>query len=123
MLTAQDQVLLTDLEEVVPLMQQKLSSTTTLARTSAQALPWGDLQACKHILQARPTLITASDLIYFNELFAPLLRTLLWLTQDNSGLPILIAYKVRVLAKEEVFWKAFGASPQTRSYYRLLLQT
>ncbi len=52
--------------------------------------------------------------MYFPELLAPLLRTLLHLTShpftsDPSTSPtITISYKVRSLAKEAPFWSAFG---------------
>lgn len=58
--------------------------------------------------------------VYFPELFAPLLRTLLQLssspfcflpsTPDISEheLVIIISYKIRSLSKETAFWSAFG---------------
>jgi protein N-lysine methyltransferase METTL21D len=63
--------------------------------------------------------------VYFPELLAPLLRTLLYVTASSSpasfssrGAPspvypssaptIIIAYKIRSLAKETPFWQAFG---------------
>ena len=55
--------------------------------------------------------------IYFPELLAPLLRTLIHLsappfsqppTRGDAGVTILISYKVRSLPKETPFWLAFG---------------
>ena len=55
--------------------------------------------------------------IYFPELLAPLLRTLIHLsappfsrppTRNDAGVAILISYKVRSLPKETPFWLAFG---------------
>ena len=44
--------------------------------------------------------------VYFPELLAPLLRTLLHLTATAA--PPQIVYKIRSLTKEMVFWSAFG---------------
>lgn len=58
------------------------------------------------------TLIIASDLIYFEVLYPPLIRTLLDLTNTNGGgeKRIVMSYKVRSLVKEMPFWQAFGES-------------
>ena len=45
--------------------------------------------------------------VYFPELFAPLLRTLLHLTNTLSP-RITISYKIRSLPKEIPFWATFG---------------
>ena len=53
--------------------------------------------------------------MYFPELFAPLLRTLIQLSSppfvslaSTPELVVLVAYKVRSLTKESPFWSAFG---------------
>lgn len=49
--------------------------------------------------------------VYFPELLAPLLRSLLHLTSllPRERTPSLtISYKIRSLAKESIFWSAFG---------------
>ena len=57
--------------------------------------------------------------VYFPELLAPLLRTLIelssppWIPSSPSGtaeddLIVIISYKIRSLAKETPFWSAFG---------------
>lgn len=83
----------------------------TSCHLSACALPWGSRAAVQELLQhSRPTLVTASDLVYFRELFAPLLRTLLWLTDGERPPTVMVGYKTRAMVREEQFWKAFGAS-------------
>lgn len=56
--------------------------------------------------------IFCSDLVYFTELLAPLLRSLIQLTSETpeaSQCPtVIIAYKIRSMAKEEPFWIALG---------------
>jgi hypothetical protein len=47
--------------------------------------------------------------VYFPELLAPLLRSLLHLTSSQSDPPtVIISYKIRSLPKESPFWSAFG---------------
>ncbi|KAK0540241.1 hypothetical protein OC835_000772 [Tilletia horrida] len=149
----QVQVLLTDLPNVQPLLDRNVARTReadpSLAQSIAiQAWPcaWGDKAHVDAILQhlcnrapsssarPRPALshILAADLVYFPELFPPLLRSLIWLTEpssllsartaapvpvddvDAAGSPILtpeviFTYKVRSLVKEQPFWAVFGA--------------
>lgn len=103
-------------------MHERIAAAEQITRSklSATALPWGSLEALQRLDREhrRPTLILCSDLIYFRELFAPLLRTLLWLTRSFSqehseqsveleGPKVIMAYKIRCLAREEVFYKAF----------------
>jgi hypothetical protein len=45
--------------------------------------------------------------VYFRELLAPLLRTLLHLTATTAA-RIVVSYKIRSLTKEMAFWSAFG---------------
>jgi hypothetical protein len=59
------------------------------------------------------THILCSDLVYFPELLAPLLRSLIQLSSPpfvaaHSDVTIVISYRVRSLAKEAPFWSAFG---------------
>ena len=46
--------------------------------------------------------------MYFPELLAPLLRTLLHLTATATPPRIVISYKIRSLTEEVAFWSAFG---------------
>lgn len=118
-------------------MRDRIASTPAheAALLTAEPLPWGSLEAVQQLraLHGPPNLILCSDLIYFNELFAPLLRTLLWLTEvtsdenarpqaQNAPQTLVIAYKTRSLAREEVFFKAFCASdPATDPHIQIWL--
>jgi hypothetical protein len=51
--------------------------------------------------------LTTWTQVYFPELLAPLLRTLLQLTVAHDPV-LVISYKVRSLAKESAFWSALG---------------
>ncbi|KAF9294786.1 hypothetical protein BGZ88_003312 [Linnemannia elongata] len=135
-------VILTDLEEVVPLMQknvneQRLSrrpttsssasaATTTIAAAEppsetgpykepscawveVEPLAWGNTAHALAILD-HPTpidYIIASDLVYFPELYPPLLQTLKEITRVGET-KILFGYKERALWKESPFWEEFG---------------
>jgi len=47
--------------------------------------------------------------VYFPELLAPLLRSLIHLTSSQCDQPtVIISYKIRSLPKESPFWSAFG---------------
>ncbi|GAA5864231.1 hypothetical protein JCM8547_001301 [Rhodosporidiobolus lusitaniae] len=127
-------LILTDLENVCPLLSTNLS--TARQRWAARSvfssskeepevlvrpLPWGDANALETLLyeQGRtPDVVLASDLIYFEFLYAPLLRTLIGLTERSESeegdgekqedVEVIFSYKVRSLSKEQPFWEAFG---------------
>jgi hypothetical protein len=105
-----DQVILTDLPEVVPLMQANIEANRAhlsfKADIQARALAWGS-KADVEALPSRPTLITASDVVYFPALMPLLLRTHLDLITDETT-PFVLAYKSRDLSKEEAFFHAFA---------------
>lgn len=106
-------VVLTDLAEVCPLLER--NARTTQERgvdVRVHALPWGDAAAATDVQRALPRPIThvlCSDLVYFPELLAPLLRTLLDVTACTPSPEVVIGYKIRSLTKEQPFWAAFGA--------------
>lgn len=118
-------VVLTDLDEVCPLMQRNAQASAAAhsdVRVAVRALPWGDTRAAEALLGAlrqergvrdaasNPvTHVLCSDLVYFPELLAPLLRTLIALTAGECGPEVVVGYKVRSLTKEQPFWTAFGA--------------
>ncbi|KAH7928057.1 hypothetical protein BV22DRAFT_1083645 [Leucogyrophana mollusca] len=136
-LRTRDLLFVTDLPEVCPLLENNLrdqlnatasSSLSSNGSVTVRPLAWGNYE---HALQIARDLgldsecdgsdprhlthIICSDLVYFPELLAPLLRTLIHLTSLPFGLPseegsvqIVISYKVRSLAKETAFWSAFG---------------
>lgn len=114
----EDLVIATDLPEVCPLLDKNLrTSPNTLVRP----LAWGDENTERELaselfsgLNPRTlTYIICSDLVYFPELFAPLLRSLIQLTssmfvRDLKQTKVIIFHKVRSLVKEAPFWSAFG---------------
>lgn len=85
-------------------------------------LTWGNSQHAveiaeelSHLAQDAPRLthILCSDLVYFPELLAPLLRSCIQLSSPPfvvvpSDVEVVISYKIRSLAKETPFWSAFG---------------
>ncbi|KAI3601023.1 tumor-related protein [Moniliophthora roreri] len=117
-LKARDMIILTDLPEVCPLLmenvrQQQINSEILLIRP----LAWGNVEHMSNIQQevvesrGGLTHILCSDLVYFPELLAPLLRSLIQLSSLSFARPnveIIISYKIRSLAKETPFWSAFG---------------
>ncbi|KAE8226744.1 hypothetical protein CF319_g717 [Tilletia indica] len=124
-------VLLTDLPNVLPLLDRNIAQAQASDKTLAdhvdvQAWPcaWGDEEQAQDILRylstSTPTPVLthllAADLVYFPELFPPLLRSLLWLTEpvnledSTPATPeVIFTYKVRSLVKEQPFWAAFGS--------------
>lgn len=85
-------------------------------------LPWGDKTSLLRLVKKEgfePDIILASDLIYFEFLYGPLLRTLIALTEPKTTAgnceartttpTVIFSYKVRSLTREEPFWRAFGA--------------
>ncbi|EJD49537.1 hypothetical protein AURDEDRAFT_59449 [Auricularia subglabra TFB-10046 SS5] len=103
-----DRLVCTDLEDVCGLLRDNLRDLPTV---DVQSLPWGDVHAARALQSTvRPTHVVCCDLIYFPELLAPLLRTLLALTDKDSGTAaeIILAYKMRSQTKEGPFWAAFG---------------
>ncbi|KAI9509809.1 putative methyltransferase-domain-containing protein [Russula earlei] len=109
-------VVLTDLPEVCPLLQ---NNARGYPGVEVRALAWGctaHARALRDELGLTPiSHIICSDLVYFPELLAPLLRTLLHLTtpsQSSASLgtcpKVIMSYKIRSLSKETAFWSAFG---------------
>ncbi|KAL0579587.1 hypothetical protein V5O48_002425 [Marasmius crinis-equi] len=119
-LTEDDMLVLTDLSEVCPLLETNVKTTTNNAKTvHVQPLAWGNAEdanaIARELLRDRIlTHILCSDLVYFPELLAPLLRTLIQLSSASfssaadNPITIIISYKVRSLPKETPFWSAFG---------------
>jgi len=129
-----DLFIATDLPEVCALLEHNLFSSSAPEAGDlkkfpvvVRALPWGDRTEAISLGSAffgkenstsrNLTHVICSDLIYFPDLFAPFLRTLLDLTSPpffselSDTLPgpsIFISYKVRSFTKETMFWTAFG---------------
>ncbi|KAF9320636.1 hypothetical protein BG003_005385 [Podila horticola] len=126
-LTRDSTLILTDLEEVVPLLERnvqdnlyKLSPSTTTAQDTdtpslasrcalvkVEALAWGNSAHSEALLAQGPVdFVVASDLVYFPELYPPLLSTLREITTLETK--VLFGYKERSLWKETPFWEEFG---------------
>jgi len=120
-------LVLTDLPGVCPLLdrnrQQKIPEGLPGVNLMIEPLPWGDLhygnvlanKLSSDAAGSAPLLshIICSDLVYFPELLAPLLRTLLQISSPpfstaSQPVEIIISYMIRSLAKETAFWSAFG---------------
>ncbi|KAL1678111.1 hypothetical protein EV122DRAFT_265146 [Schizophyllum commune] len=109
--------------EVCPLIEKNIGATIkhSACPVAVRPLAWGDaahVEALRTEYFSSPnhkalTHIVCSDLVYFPELLAPLLRALLSVSAapfiDRASPPtITISYKVRSLVKESPFWSAFG---------------
>ncbi|KAI6108155.1 hypothetical protein F5141DRAFT_1189125 [Pisolithus sp. B1] len=135
-------VIATDLADVCPLLERNLHAHTGPSdswklgchNVFVRPLAWGNMKHAALIGQEfglskdasstgdapsrsfnTLTHVICSDLVYFPELFAPLLRTLIHLTSFpcttavNGIYPkVVISYKTRSLQKEAPFWAAFG---------------
>ncbi|KAI1300855.1 hypothetical protein EDD11_005924 [Mortierella claussenii] len=129
-------LVLTDLEEVMPLLEKNvrnnvhgrianddwtsapLSSTSTsstpvserqqaYAKIVVEPLEWGNSShAAKILTQGRIDYIVASDLVYFPELYPPLLQTLREIADMETR--VIFGYKDRAQWKEMPFWEQFG---------------
>ncbi|KAG6891368.1 hypothetical protein C0992_008079 [Termitomyces sp. T32_za158] len=125
-LNKEDILIATDLPDVCPLLESNIRASTTSIVSSIYVRPlaWGNENhgsaIASELLTNQEssiplTHVVCSDLIYFPELLAPLLRTLLQVTSPpfcssatNAAVNVVIAYKLRSLSKETPFWSAFG---------------
>jgi hypothetical protein len=132
-LLSTDTLVLTDLENVCPLLEKNLSvaqyrwrrrrTPTEEPNCLVRALPWGDSDFLESEIKQPgllPDYILASDLVYFPFLYPPLLKTLLGLTEwrasddprrngrEGKGPTLIFSYKIRSLVREQPFWEAFG---------------
>jgi predicted nicotinamide N-methyase len=133
-LPGRDLVIATDLPEVCLLLEKNLlvtpkgdSESANTQVTLVRPLSWGSYDHAINVVRELKlvndpighehgciTHIICSDLVYFPELLAPLLRTLLHLTSPPSVSifepqpRVIISYKIRSLSKETPFWSAFG---------------
>ncbi|TRM67601.1 putative methyltransferase-domain-containing protein [Schizophyllum amplum] len=119
-----DLILATDLPEVCSLLHKNIDAARQSRACSVviRPLAWGEtlhINALAEEYFSSPaehrmlTHIVCSDLVYFPQLLAPLLRALLSVTAgpfiDPASPPqVVISYKVRSLVKESPFWSAFG---------------
>ncbi|KAF9342363.1 hypothetical protein BGX26_007696, partial [Mortierella sp. AD094] len=134
-LTPDCTLILTDLEEVVPLMEKNVAehlpnnnnssgssnssddssspdlkdnTTRQCAHVLVEPLAWGNSEHATKLLSAgKIDYIVASDLVYFPELYPPLLQTLKEVTVVGET-KVLFGYKERAPWKETPFWEEFG---------------
>ncbi|KAJ3512959.1 hypothetical protein NLJ89_g3228 [Agrocybe chaxingu] len=117
---------LPEVQEVCPLLETNLDSPSDQKGVIVQPLSWGNPADSARLASLyftdddpstsrKLTHIICSELVYFPELLAPLLRTLLHLSSAPFTSPsaahqpsLFISYKIRSLAKETAFWSAFG---------------
>ncbi|KAG0204552.1 hypothetical protein BGX28_003558 [Mortierella sp. GBA30] len=129
-------LVLTDLEEVIPLLERNVrdtlhrrvgneDSTTAIslissvlsapaseqqhscAKLEVEPLAWGNSSHAARILsKGRVDYIVASDLVYFPELYPPLLQTLREIADLETR--VIFGYKDRAQWKEMPFWEQFG---------------
>ncbi|KAK9894681.1 hypothetical protein P389DRAFT_99894 [Cystobasidium minutum MCA 4210] len=129
-------LVLTDLEEVMPLLEDNVQAATgqglipSKFNVRVEPLPWGSgshLDRLRAKLGREPfTHIICSDLVYFTHLLEPLLKTLLWLTEDEADpdsptkhqTEVILGYKIRALHKEQAFWETLGCFFELESVYR-----
>ncbi|KAK0550494.1 hypothetical protein OC845_002644 [Tilletia horrida] len=137
-------IILTDLPNVMPLMERNIAQAVAADDQLSNAMDiqakpcaWGDEPHATAILQditsdrvqtsqddtpeQRLSHILAADLVYFPELFPPLLRSLIWLSEPSSSSStspeVFFTYKVRSLVKEQSFWMVFCAWFQCEPVY------
>lgn len=97
------QLYITDLEQVVPLIQENVNLHYTnnddnAAEIIVDRLHWGNHQDAKKLVdQGRFDLVIVSDCVYFPELFGMLLDTLLDVCDASTQ--VVIGYKCRSLEK------------------------
>jgi SAM-dependent methyltransferase len=107
------QVYITDLEQVVPLIQENVQAHYKEESVEAEAaeivvdrLHWGNKDDATRLLEAGQfDLVVVSDCVYFPELFGMLLDTLLDVCDSSTR--IVIGYKCRSLEKEVGFWQDY----------------
>ncbi|KAF6757159.1 putative methyltransferase-domain-containing protein [Ephemerocybe angulata] len=119
-LREKDLLIVTDLPEarVCPLLEKNLSRHKSQPCCLAvRPLAWGSAEHAQKIKNEFRSLslthIVCSDLVYFPELLAPLLRSLIHLTSRNFSRPdeettVVISYMIRSLTKEAPFWSTLG---------------
>ncbi|KAL9543426.1 hypothetical protein MBANPS3_008129 [Mucor bainieri] len=107
------QLYITDLEQVVPLIQDNVNMHYTnndddnnAAEIIVDRLHWGNHEDAKKLVdQGRFDLVIVSDCVYFPELFGMLLDTLLDVC--DAATQVVIGYKCRSLEKEVGFWQDY----------------
>jgi Lysine methyltransferase len=117
------QVLLTDLDEAMPLLQRNIIQNRSkfLAGESsvqAQVLRWGNEEDAKSALEwmnHEPTLVIASDCVYFPNLHEPLEQTFVHLLRDHPQSIGWIA-GMRRWKSDNQFYKTIGRKTRTPTH-------
>lgn len=104
------QVYITDLAQVVPLIEENVKLHYVERDDSAEIivdrLHWGNTEDATRLLAGgRFDLVVVSDCVYFPELFGMLLDTLLDVCDEATR--VVIGYKCRSLEKEVGFWQDY----------------
>ncbi|CAO0789443.1 unnamed protein product [Mucor circinelloides] len=105
------QLYITDLEQVVPLIQENVNlhyanNDDNAAEIIVDRLHWGNHEDARKLVdQGRFDLVIVSDCVYFPELFGMLLDTLLDVCDASTQ--VVIGYKCRSLEKEVGFWQDY----------------
>lgn len=104
------QVYITDLAQVVPLIEENVKlhyvKTNESAEIIVDRLHWGNSTDASRLLSGGPfDLVVVSDCVYFPELFGMLLDTLLDVCDASTR--VVIGYKCRSLEKEVGFWQDY----------------
>ena len=103
------QVYITDLEQVVPLIQENVALSNIpadAAEVIVDRLHWGNSEDATRLLATGSfDLVVVSDCVYFPELFEMLLSTLLDVCAMDTK--VVIGYKCRSLEKEVGFWQDY----------------
>ncbi|KAI7889878.1 putative methyltransferase-domain-containing protein [Mucor mucedo] len=104
------QVYITDLAQVVPLIQENVKLHAIEREDAAEIivdrLHWGNSEDATRLLAGgRFDLVVVSDCVYFPELFSMLLDTLLDVCDESTR--VVIGYKCRSLEKEVGFWQDY----------------
>ncbi|KAJ3281525.1 hypothetical protein HK104_011414 [Borealophlyctis nickersoniae] len=109
------EIILTDLDFALPLLQRNIdanfnpATTPSHVRIHATRLAWGNVSDAQAVLGpgCRPfDLIIAADVVYWRNLFDPLISTLIEVCSHDAE--VLIAYKKRQIERETEFFEKFG---------------
>ncbi|KAI8890940.1 hypothetical protein K501DRAFT_328108 [Backusella circina FSU 941] len=102
------EIYITDLEQVVPLIQENVDKyhNDKGASVVVDRLHWGNQEDARRLRgQEGFDLVVISDCVYFPELFEILLETLLEVCDASTR--VVIGYKCRSLEKETGFWQDY----------------
>lgn len=93
-------VTVTDIGELVPLMQSNIDSNHVSSVASAESLCWGSALIQEH---QHPDVVLAADCVYLEAAFPLLERTLMDLTDGDHPPLVLMAYRKRRKADRHFF--------------------